>query len=152
MLAMPEPTYQIWNYQERENLRRDLNEEQADNRECAPVALAWEGIAERSGQREQDESRHQKPQTGKQERRQLGDADFDREIGRAPEDANDQIRDEGFTLERGHQSGSVGMKPGFSNNVDNTIVVRVFICEFGPRKSRRISCTPSRSGATTLRM
>ena len=43
------------------------------------------------------------------------------------------------------------MKPGFSNSVESTIVVRVFIWALGPRRSRKISCTPSRSDATTLR-
>src|SRR6185436_12229021 len=118
----------------------------------APVGFFRQWIAERAGDYEQQKSGDEEAQPREQERRQLGDAHLDREIGRAPEDADDEIGDQRFALERGHQSGSVGMYPGFSNTVDSTIVVRVFICVLGPRRSRRIVCTPSRSSATTLRM
>src|SRR5207249_5385902 len=127
-------------------------QQQAHDGQRAPVSSARQGIAERAGDDEQEQSGYEESETRKQKRRQVRDADLDREVGRAPEDADDQIGDERLALESSHQSGSVGMKPGFSNSVDSTIVVRVFICEFGPRKSRRMAWTPSRSGATTLRM
>jgi len=84
------------------------------------IALTWEWIAERAGDREQDEAATRNRRPANRNGGSSVNTDLDREVRRAPEDADDQIGNERLAFERRpHQSGSVGMKPGFSNNVDN---------------------------------
>src|SRR6266571_1473689 len=116
-------------------------------------AVPMNPVAQREHDAKQQHARRQEPDAREQERREHSHPDADREVSRPPEHAHHQIRDQRLAAQPGHQSGSTGMNPGFSNTVPSTIVVRVLIWVLDePRRCFSTPCRLSRSGAATLRM
>src|SRR5256885_378492 len=72
-----------------------------------------ECVPQRQHHGEQQQPRDEEPEPGEQERGQDPDADADREVGRPPKHADDEIGDERLAAQSGHQSSSVGTNHGF---------------------------------------
>src|SRR2546427_10185980 len=89
-------------------------EEQSDDGGRAPVDRATrQPVAQRERDPEEQHPRREEPQAGEEERRQHAYADPDREVGRAPEDAHDEIGDERFAAQPGHRQFRFrGTRPG----------------------------------------
>ncbi len=80
-------------------------QEESNDGERAPLdRAARQRIAQRAGHREEQHTGSEEAQPGEEERWELTDAHFDREVRRAPEDADDEIGDQRLALERGHVS------------------------------------------------
>ena len=126
-------------------------QEEAGDREHLPVAEApRQPVAGGEHDPGEEQARDDEADAGEEQRGQVHHPDPDREVGGAPDRADQEVGDQRLAAQPRHQSSSTGTMPGFSKSVESTIVVRVLTGWPGCLICRSTPSRLSIEGAATL--